>query len=207
MMLAWNVWKARCDATFKGNRCVPEKTLALVRPIKTGSPIQLHLNIDRQDLAEEGLHTGYRVWVDGSYDPTNVGGAAYLMELDRELVRYETNCFQRAISLFHMEVTALLMAVKQAALMQVGECQFFTDSKILVDSLDPARKMLPLQAADWRSYTQLLQIALILKTYPLYRCIHVKREENAKAHLLANWARREQAHYVGFTFPTFSQLQ
>lgn len=41
---------------------------------------------------------------------------------------------------FHMEVSALLMAVKQVEYMRIDKCRFFTDSKLLVDTFDPVRK-------------------------------------------------------------------
>lgn len=86
----------------------------------------------------------------------------------------------------------MLMAVKQAVAMRIKECIFLTDSWLLVETFDPKRKLQPLQAADWRSYVELMQIANILRSNPHYCCRFIPREDNTKAHLLANRARLEQ---------------
>lgn len=209
MMLAWQVWKARCKAVFEDKRCIPEDTIKLTltgsvgRPPLCQSAQSTYTNTREQSADPE---KGYSVWTDGSFDSTDMGGAAYLLYFNNQLIRYEARTSQKAVSPFHMEVTALLMAVKLAANMHIDRCRFLTDCKLLVDSLDPIRRFQPLLAADWRSYAELSQIANIFRANPLYCCEHISREENDKAHLIANWARKEQSDYVGFTFPLFRNL-
>lgn len=157
------------------------------------------------EIESSDQEKGYRFWTDGSFDSMELGGAAYLVQFEDQLIRYEVRSFKRAVLPFHMEVLALLMAVKQAEYMSISKCRFYTDSKLLVETFDPVRKFLPLQSADWRSYAELSQIGMILKANPLYYCVLKTREENEMAHLLANWARKKQADYVGFTFPLFSE--
>lgn len=157
-----------------------------------------------------GQHTAaYQAWTDGSYDQSDKGGTAYLLMNDNLLVKYEARFFAKATSPFHMEVYALLAAAKQAENMRLEECCFHSDSKLLVETLDPVRKFQPLQSADWRSYSQsqLLQIEMIFKNHPKFCCKFTPREGNARARHLANWAPNEQANIVGFTFPILAESE
>lgn len=126
------------------------------------------------------------------------------MLCNQQLVVYEVRGFQSAGSPFHMEVMALLMAMEQAVLRRIGECQFLRDSKLLVDTFNPKTNQKAIQVVDWRCYAELNRIALILKSHPKYCCRLIPREVNTQAHLLANRARVGQFNYTGFTLPSFS---
>lgn len=109
-----------------------------------------------------------------------------------------------AISPFQTEVIALLMAVQAAAPLGIKDCTFNTDSEVLVKSLQDKHIIHMLEGADWQSYTLLARIGTILVSHSGYSCQYIPREENFKAHQLANWARKHCLTYTGFTYPLFS---
>lgn len=144
--------------------------------------------------------------VDGSFDNNEHGGAAYIIKLASCLTRYEVRGFDKAISPFHMEAMALLLAIEGAVAHQIEKCVFYTDSLVLADMLQPQRRMRSILEADWRSYTVLARIAKYLITFSSYCCCFISREDNQQADHLANLARTENFAIVGFTFPTFASL-
>lgn len=209
ILLAWNIWKARCAQLFQEKSFCPEKVLAQALMDAQHDQLYIPIPMDlkaiklHDEVSNWGSYEGYCAWSDGSFGTKNEGGAAFLMGHKGHLIRYELQHFGNAISPFHMEVIAVLMAVKYVVFMQIQECIFLTDSKLLVDALDPTRRLQPLLTADWRSYSELMQLANFFRKYKKFGCRFIPREDNKEAHQLANRARREQFNYWGHTFPIF----
>lgn len=145
-------------------------------------------------------------WCDDSFDQLERGDAAFIMQNCDILIRYELNFFESGISPFHMEAATLLMAIQAATLLHFKNCTFFTDSELLVKTIQSKSGIHTLQVVDWRSYTKLVRISNLLKANYGYRCEFKPREENHKAHLLTNLARSGQFSYLGFTYPLFSNF-
>ena len=122
------------------------------------------------------------------------------------MLRYEILNFDKAVSPFHMEAMALLIAIEGTLSLGIESCSFLTDSQLLADMFDVKRKLEPLCAADWRSYSTLIRIKHHLNRQRSYCCYYISREENHQADKLANLARIEQLKAVGFTFQLFSFL-
>lgn len=129
------------------------------------------------------------------------GGAACIFHLNSKLITYEMRSSDDVISPFHMETTTLLLAIERAVQMQVETCVFYSDSLLLVKFLNQKECKERLQIADWRSYAE--RICNIVRVHKGYQICYVPREENEKAHYLANVARTEQFSYMGFTYPLF----
>lgn len=208
MILAWNIWKGRCAYLFQKKECNPDAVIsASISAWLSQQGLTRRVNKPINDafgrcqsLAEQRDNIA---WLDGSFDEDEKGGAAYLLMSQQRLTRYEFKYFSTATSPFHMEAMALLMAIEGTIAQQIQCCIFLTDSQLLADTFDSTSKLRPLIAADWRSYTLLAQIGMLLKQYPLYSCAYIPREENEQAHRLPNLARLNQLNYKGYTFPLF----
>lgn len=124
MVLAWNIWKARCKEFFLEKKSVPENTLNTVMALMNRQTSDLNYAIQRdgdQSNAQGGellKQVNYCAWSDGSFGPCE-GGAAFLIWHKEQLLRYELRSFQKAVSPFHMEVSAMLMAIKHAISLSV----------------------------------------------------------------------------------------
>lgn len=169
MLLAWHIWKSRCNYIFKKKQCNPHDTLrkALLdhlslcpsAPNPANSFPQLTLATVTGTQAVD-TRMGYLCcWIDGSFDESDKGGAAFVLMSDSTLVRYHLLFHNNATSPFHMEATALLKAIEAVAEMQATQCTFFSDCEILVRLMSSRGTSKSLQAADWRSYSELMQIS------------------------------------------------
>lgn len=149
---------------------------------------------------------GSVAYVDGSFDGNGKGGTAFILHQDHTLLRYEIKGYKDGVSPFHMETCALLMAIRVAVDFRLEECVFFTDSELLVQTLEKSRNFRPLHAMDWQSYNQLLNISYLLTNNQKYVCKYISREENQTAHLLSNRARIDQFAFTGSTYPLFPDI-
>lgn len=132
-----------------------------------------------------------------------MGGAAYIIQCKEELIRYEIIYKDDAVSPFQMEVIALLSAMQAVVALGIRQCSFRTDSEILANTFRPGKRLQQVGAADWRAYSQQVQIANLLAANQLFSCAYIAREENQRTDQLANQAQVEKMTYVGFTFPLF----
>ncbi|XP_078164475.1 uncharacterized protein LOC144559336 [Carex rostrata] len=213
MILAWGIWKARCAFLFQNKTCDPERTLANAL-VQVGSQKLIlsqptpkeHAGLTAMNLARFSA-SGYCCQSDGSFDHNENGGAAFVCKHDGILIGYELNPFVKATSPFHMETIALLMAIQNAVNWRIEECVFYTDSETLVKLLASDSYTQALQAVDWRSYSELMRVVLLLKSNAHYRCVFIPREDNLVAHQLANVARSGQFYYKGYTYPLFSTFE
>lgn len=166
MILAWHIWKSRCDFIFRKKECNPQDTVrkALLDHLSLCSPppdpvnthLQLALATDTGTKGVEAQMGRLCWWVDGSYDESDKGGAAFFILSDSTLVRYEFLFFNNVASLFHMEATAILRAIEAVAEMQAVQCTFFSDYEMLVKLVRSRGNSNTLQVADWRSYSELM---------------------------------------------------
>lgn len=87
--------------------------------------------------------------------------------------------FDRAVSPFHMETIALLMAIQAAATLEIENCVFMSDSELLVSTLHPKTSTETLQPADlafiFRTGTHNIPPE-ITSIIPLF--LHTKRKES-----------------------------
>ncbi|XP_078151207.1 uncharacterized protein LOC144546535 [Carex rostrata] len=121
LSIAWQVWKSRCSHLFDSKRVKPDNTLMaavfLDQAIKLTKlpcnmvPITVPSTLQGA-LADTQQHC-HVCYLDGSFNQPDKGGAAYLIYLDEELIRYETICKTDAFSPFQMEAFALLSAINQ----------------------------------------------------------------------------------------------
>lgn len=165
MLTAWNIWKARCHYVFQEKPCIAHETIRAVHSQAWAQWLGalLHLssykaNSQPQLAARDIVTSEYMMRVDGSFNAQEKGRAACILHQRGTLIRYDLLGYREGISPFHMEVRVFLMAVSMAVKMNLDECLFLSDSKLLVDSLAPERRYKPLQAVDWQSYNQLINM-------------------------------------------------
>lgn len=132
------------------------------------------------------LPTDVLCWVDGSFQKMDAGGTAYICTCCGRLIQYALAC-STASTPFHMEATALFLAVQPVSTLQVRACTFYTDCQTLVQSF---RSHDAMQNTDRQAYHTLLRIAQLLAANPQYRCMFIPHKENNQANQLANLARR-----------------
>lgn len=75
----------------------------------------------------------FTCYVDGSYKDPDKGGAAYLIEKQGQIIRYEFT-FIKADALSPMETIALLSAVQAAINIGITQCVFYTDAELLAET-------------------------------------------------------------------------
>lgn len=97
----------------------------------------------------------------------------------------------------------LLSSMEAVMVLGIRDCQFVTDSEVLVRTLRPQGRMQSLLITDWRAYPYLVRIVQILSSHAQFHCIFRPREENERAHNLANLARTLKVSYTGYTYPLF----
>lgn len=122
---------------------------------------------------KQRIEGGSVAYVDGSFDGNGKGGTAFILHQDHTLLRYEIKGYKDGVSPFHMETCALLMAIRVVVDFRLEECVFFTDSELLVQTLEKSRNFQPLHAMDWRSYNQLLNISYLLTNNQKYVCKYI----------------------------------
>lgn len=211
MSLTWHIWKARYTEMFGAKPCNPVSTIIITSTCSQNN-LFLHGNPTQAAKWKGGARLGrtpglpttelyeendWVCWVDGSFAPSNKGGTAFILERQGQLNKYGLEYKSNATSPFQMEATALLMGIQAATEMQLQHSVFRTDYEMLVRLFQPGTQMKMLQAADWRAYSQLVRTSRLLMLYPFYSC----REENERAHQIANRARIMQFSYTGYTYP------
>lgn len=77
--------------------------------------------------------------MDGPFKSRDKGGAAYIIQHNKQLIRYETIYKEDAVSPFKMEVIALLSAMWATMAMEIKECCFRTDSEKLANTFRPGK--------------------------------------------------------------------
>ncbi|XP_078177812.1 uncharacterized protein LOC144572217 [Carex rostrata] len=209
LSIAWQVWKSRCSHLFDSKRVKPDNTLmaatSLDQAIKlTKLPcnmIPITVPSTLQGAIADSQQHCHVCYLDGSFNQPDKGGAAYLIHLDEELIRYEAIYKDDAVSPFQMEAFALVSAIKAAVQLGITCCIFKMDSLLLANTFRSGNRIQKVQPADWRAYTTLMETALILASNPKFSCVHIPREENHRANLLAKQARIYQVSYTGYTYP------
>lgn len=106
-------------------------------------------------------HENHQCWTDGSFDESEKGGAAFILEFQGKLLKYEFSSFEDAISPFKMEACSLLMAIQAASSLQLENCVFYSDCALLVNALNSKNGILALQTVDWHAYAELARISKI----------------------------------------------
>lgn len=117
MCVAWQIWKAGCSFIFQDKQCKPLETLkkALIEHTALCLPL-FNPQFGTSSAAGNG-HMNYsnpkktfQCWMDGSFDENGKRGAAYILKKEDTLISYELTYSSEAISPFHMEACAMLLA-------------------------------------------------------------------------------------------------
>lgn len=199
--LAWQIWKARCAHIYQQKDCKPDHTLKQLNFGLVQFPHVTPISNTQESCLT--MNDKHKCWTDGSWDELGRGGAAFILECQGELTKFELSHFEETASPFKMEACSLLMAIQAASHLQLDSCVFYSDCELLVKALNSPNGTLSLQNVDWRAYSELVRISRTLKQNNRFRCIYISREDNSRAHLLANLARLGQFSAHGATYPLF----
>lgn len=202
--ILWEIWKSRCACVYGGDKQSVEAVLIKAMIGAKGAQKRRGGTVCRVSGAEqvdEGPTGGvqFECWVDGAYAAPQAGGIGYWLSDQQGLVQYGLQPFQ-AFSSFQMEAMAMLLAVQGVGQRNITDCRFYSDSEELVHTLNSGEKP---QAPDWRAHWEIEMLAQAIENCKGYRFIHIGREENHRAHRLAQIARIDRICYQGYTLPSF----
>ncbi|KAJ4765720.1 RNA-directed DNA polymerase (reverse transcriptase)-related family protein [Rhynchospora pubera] len=194
----WALWKSRCSHIYEGS------------PISTGTIAKLAANYNPMSRLVSSLkipkplthlwHTaasdasgGFSCFVDGSFNPPNSGGWAYVLFFNGLLQQYELGS-GHAYSAFGTEIQTMHMVVRAAIQLGIELGTFFTDCLQLQQILEGRTN---LDSVPWQDFHSTVELTSLFRLQHGYSCSFVPRESNQESHMLANYAR---LHRISFLF-------
>lgn len=102
-----------------------------------------------------------------------------------------------------LEAMALKEAVQMVTDKGITDCIFMSDNRELVDLV--SRNTPPTQA-DWREFSEILNIWKALCGKETMACVYISRSQNNATDTLAKLGRQQGWDLTGFTYPMVKRL-
>ncbi|KAJ3690859.1 hypothetical protein LUZ61_020023 [Rhynchospora tenuis] len=202
--LIWALWKNRCSYVIEGKKLDARNTYQLANFHNNLSKLSTTMQITgplkhiwKQTESDRG--EGVECYVDGSFQAPHAGGWAYILCCQGELKQYGSGCGNTDSS-FSAELSAMMLAVREAMEQGLECCTFYTDCHQLQQILTGT---IAIETVPWQNFHEVSSLVLNWRNYHGFHCKYLPREENLDAHFLANYARIHYVSCTGYTFPLF----
>ncbi|KAL6226283.1 hypothetical protein ACLB2K_000246 [Fragaria x ananassa] len=188
LIIMWSIWKNRNTQLWENKRQRPSEAALLslgwlteFTAINTSS---LGTTVGRQKKWEKPRHGWYKCSCDGAFvTDIHRGGSGVVIRDEHGQFRAGAGkVLVQVTSQFHAELIALLEGLKLAEILHISKIVFETDCLLLQQAVSQPDTDLSTLG------TIIAEVKEFLHRYADFRVLHVPREANRVAHILANHA-------------------